>query len=161
MNPRFQALLTDLERQLADLTAMPPRRFPFAKEGRLPERGVYLFSDGPAHLYVGRSDRLHARVVEHGRENADHNTAPFAFKLARHETGLFRRPHKPEAASARFTRTDLQTHATFGPAFLAAKRRVRAMDVRCVPEDDPAKQALLEAYCIVALETPYNDFDNH
>ena len=53
--------------------------------------------------------------------------------------------------------------AEFGTsaAFDAAKARVRAMEFRYVEEADPIRQAVLEIYCAVALETPYNDFDNH
>jgi hypothetical protein len=38
---------------------------------------------------------------------------------------------------------------------------MRDMDYRCVREDDPTKQALLEIYCAVVLGTPYNDFGTH
>src|SRR4051794_40849647 len=46
-----------------------------------PLQGVYLLSEGETHLYVGRSDRIPARIREHclgGEEKA-----AFAFKLAR------------------------------------------------------------------------------
>jgi hypothetical protein len=52
-------------------------------------------------------------------------------------------------------------HPVFGPAFVEAKRRVAGMDIRYVEEPDPVKQALLEIYAATALETPYNDFENH
>jgi len=45
--------------------------------------------------------------------------------------------------------------------FSATKERVRNMDVRYVEENDPATQAILEIYAAIALETRYNDFDNH
>lgn len=35
------------------------------------------------------------------------------------------------------------------------------MNIRVVEESDPLRQALLEMYVAVALEAPYNDFDNH
>ncbi len=35
------------------------------------------------------------------------------------------------------------------------------MDYRCVEETDQTRQALLEAYCAIALSTPYDDFDTH
>lgn len=35
------------------------------------------------------------------------------------------------------------------------------MDVRYVSEPDPMRQALLEMYVSVSLQTPHNDFDNH
>jgi hypothetical protein len=38
----------------------------------------------------------------------------------------------------------------FKAAYEAAKRRIRAMDVRYVHESDPTRQALLEIYVAVA-----------
>jgi hypothetical protein len=41
------------------------------------------------------------------------------------------------------------------------KDRIRAMDFRAVEETDQTRQTLLEVYCAVVLETPYNDFGTH
>ena len=49
----------------------------------------------------------------------------------------------------------------FAAAFNAAKERIRAMEYRYVEEENQNKQALLEIYCAVVLETPYNDFGTH
>jgi hypothetical protein len=35
------------------------------------------------------------------------------------------------------------------------------MEVRFVEEADPLRQALLEVYAAVALQTPHNDFGDH
>ena len=35
------------------------------------------------------------------------------------------------------------------------------MEFRAVEESDPIRQALLEMYCAITLETAYNDFDVH
>ena len=35
------------------------------------------------------------------------------------------------------------------------------MDIRFVEETDAVRQALLEIYVALALETTFNDFDNH
>ncbi len=35
------------------------------------------------------------------------------------------------------------------------------MDVRYVKESDPLRQALLEMYVAIALQTPHNSFENH
>ena len=50
---------------------------------------------------------------------------------------------------------------TFCSAFKNAKKRIRAMDIRFVEEHAPIRQALLEIYCAVAMQTPYNNFDTH
>jgi hypothetical protein len=42
-----------------------------------------------------------------------------------------------------------------------AKQRVRAMNIRFVEEAVPLRQALLEIYVAVALQTPCNDFDTY
>jgi hypothetical protein len=51
--------------------------------------------------------------------------------------------------------------AIFVAHFNAAKHRIRAMEFRAVEETDQTCQALLEVYCAVVLETPYNDFGTH
>ena len=50
---------------------------------------------------------------------------------------------------------------TFAAAFQAAKERIRGMEYRYVEETDQNRQALLEIYCAVVLDTPYNDFGTH
>jgi hypothetical protein len=49
----------------------------------------------------------------------------------------------------------------FAAAFIDAKERIRAMGYRYVEETDQTRQALLEIYCAVVLNTPYNDFATH
>ncbi len=49
----------------------------------------------------------------------------------------------------------------FFAAFVGAKERIRGMDYRYVEESDQNRQALMEIYCAVVLETPYNDFGTH
>ena len=49
----------------------------------------------------------------------------------------------------------------FAAAIQEAKARIRAMEYRYVEETDQIRQALLEIYCAVALDTPYNDFGTH
>lgn len=53
------------------------------------------------------------------------------------------------------------TDPEFVEAFVDAKQRISRMDVRYVEETHPLRQALLEMYVAVALNTPYNDFDTH
>jgi hypothetical protein len=51
------------------------------------------------------------------------------------------------------------------PAFIKgfshAKSALNRMQIRFVEEPDTIRQALLEIYCAVALNTPYNDFATH
>jgi hypothetical protein len=144
LHPLFERLMTMAPLKVCDLPRL------------MPSRGIYLFSEGNAHLYVGRTNRLRTRLSEHCRKGSTHNSAPFAFLLARAECDMHSASYRPEGS-----RAELEKHEIFGPAFIAAKVRVRNMDVRFVEECDPLRQALLEMYVSIALATPHNSFENH
>src|SRR5882762_2836430 len=116
----------------------------------MPERGIYLFSEGDLHLYVGRTNRLRQRLAGHCRPSSNHFSATFAFRIARKETGLHKATYSTEGS-----RASLVKDLTFGPAFIRAKTRLPAMDLRFVEEADPIRQTLLEVYVAVTLRTPY------
>ncbi|HEX8695680.1 MAG TPA: GIY-YIG nuclease family protein [Longimicrobium sp.] len=118
--------------------------------------GIYLFSEGPQHLYVGRSRNIRKRLARHCLPSATHRMAAFAFRLAREETGRLKATYKTEGS-----RRKLMEDPVFRAAFESAKARIREMDVRFVAEEDPLRQTVLEVYTAVALRTPYNDFDTH
>ena len=82
--------------------------------------------------------------------------AAFAFRLARETTGRIQATYRTEGS-----RKDLMKDPVFVRAFDNAKARIRTMEVRFVEETHPLRQCLLEVYVAVALDTPYNDFDNH
>jgi len=147
--------MESLPAALASLLTMPPVTCGSLPK-HMPKRGVYLFSEGAQHLYVGRSNRVRARVRNHGSPSATHRPAAFAFKLAREATGKPKATYKTDGS-----RANLMLDAAFVAAFTNAKQRIGAMDVRFVEEIDPVRQCLLEVYAAVALGTPYNDFDNH
>ena len=63
--------------------------------------------------------------------------------------------------SGAHTRKQLLKDKDFRREYAAAKQRIREMSVRWVQESDPVKQALLEIYVAVVLQTPYNNFDTH
>lgn len=119
----------------------------------VPSSGIYLFSEGPSHLYVGRSKRLRQRLRYHSSSAKD---APFAFKLAREQTG-----NTKASYSTKGSREELLADRTFLAAFQAAKERIRRMQIRFVEEPNPNRQALLEIYATISLGAPYNDFDTH
>lgn len=144
LHPSFEALV-----QSAPFTfgSMP-------KE--LPKAGIYLFTEGDRHLYVGRTNNLRKRLQGHCSPGSSHNTAAFAFRLAREACNVTKATYKREGS-----RVQLMKETAFAAAFVAAKGRLRAMHVRVVAENGPIRQALLEMYVAVVLEAPYNDFDNH
>lgn len=151
MHPKFKDLIESLEPSLQQLLACPPHSGATRLPLSVPKGGVYLFSSGGTHLYVGRTDRLRARHREHW--NGRHNDAPFAFKLARHKTGMIGKGGP--------TRRDLSADPSFMNEFVLAKEMVAMMEFRWVAEPDPDRQCLLEIYTAIALETLHNDFKNH
>ncbi len=155
MDNRFRAHVEALHPSFLNLIAMAPVSVPTLPRG-MPARGVYLFSEGDKNLYVGRTNRLRARLLEHGRASSRHNSAPFAFLLAREETGRTTATYQTKGS-----RGELEADPRFAAAFTAAKKRVRAMNIRFVEQPVPLGQALFEIYVAVALRTPYNDFDTH
>lgn len=144
LHPSFERLMEMRPAKIANL----PRP--------LPKKCVYLFSERDRHLYVGRTRQLRSRLRQHSIPAAGHNQAVFAFRLAREATG------RTEAAyTTAGSRVALTKDPDFAAAFDQAKARVREMDVRLVEEPDPLRQALLEIYAAVVLQTPYNDFETH
>jgi hypothetical protein len=155
MNVEFQKFVESLEPKYRALMAMTPARYGSLPR-QMPDRGIYLFSEGERHLYVGRTNRIRRRLSGHCRASSAHFSATFAFRIAREETGMLKASYSKTGS-----RASLVADSTFGPAFSRAKSRLGEMDLRFIEETDPVRQALLEIYVAVTLKTPYNDFDNH
>jgi hypothetical protein len=122
----------------------------------IPASGIYLFTEGAEHLYVGRSRKIRKRLGHHCTPGATYRRGPFAFHLAREATGRRKASYKTEGS-----RAELMKDPEFSAAFNQAKARIREMDIRFVSEADPLRQAVLEIYVAIALPTRYNDFDTH
>jgi len=144
-----------LEPQFRRLVNMRPVKYGSLPR-EMPKRGIYLFSEGPTHLYVGRTNRLRQRLQNHCLQSGTHYTATFAFRMARRDTGRVRATYTKAGS-----REALTSDPQFASAFEVAKRRAAAMDIRYVEEPDATRQALLEIYAATVLGTPYNDFENH
>lgn len=155
MNETFRNFIESLEPSYQRLMQMEPVTVASLPRD-MPTSGIYLFSEGDQHLYVGRTNTLRKRLQNHCRPSSGHNSATFAFRLARQLTGRTNATYTAEGS-----RSFLQLHPEFGPVFIAQKERVRNMSVRYVSEPDPMCQALLEMYVSVSLGTSHNDFDNH
>lgn len=151
MDRKFQAAVEALHPSFLRLRDSLPIR----PKDVIPHRGVYLFSEGDNHLYVGRSNSIPARYRNHCRPGATHTSAAFAMLLAREQTGMYASYRKGTG------RSTLMQHENFRPAFDQAKMRIAAMEFRAVEETDQTRQALLEIYVAVALATRYNDFGTH
>ena len=123
-----------------------------ALRSKLPaSKGVYVLYEREAPMYVGRSDKLADRLLEHSRPSGGSETATFAFNIAKEE---FR-----DAAS--MSRKDLENNKDFQRHYIAAKERVRKMEVRAVEVAGPIEQTILEVYAHMELGTPFNSFENH
>lgn len=86
VNQLFTALLADLEPKYQKLLEMPPVPAADIRSGT-PKGGVYLFSEGDLHLYVGRTKRhIHIRIRDHFGANRD--AASFPWLIARENTGM-------------------------------------------------------------------------
>ena len=156
VHPSFSAAIDSLHGKFERLLECEPLVFGELPV-RMPKSGVYLFSEGGSHLYVGRSNRLRKRYFLHCRPGSRQNQASFAFKLAKEEVAQ----SAPQLILIVQSRATLAATPVFATAFASAKERIRRMAYRYVEEDDQTRQALLEAYCVIALATKHNDFDTH
>lgn len=156
MNETFRLHVEALHPAYERLIASAPFKYADLARQAVPERGIYLLTEGDRHLYVGRSDSIRQRLRGHCAVSATHHKAAFAFRLAREACGVPKASYRPEGS-----RAHLMTQEHFQAAFEAQKARLREMDIRVVEEVDPNRQALLEMYVSIALGTPYNDFANH
>lgn len=121
----------------------------------VPAKGIYVLYEKSRPIYVGRSNRMRQRLKEHGQDRSTHNSATFAFKLAKEsaaELGL----------NVKRKRAILEKDPKFSEVFGQAKQRVAKMRFRFVPIEDQVSQTLFEVYAILKLRTfKYNDFVTH
>lgn len=121
------------------------------------KRGVYLFSEDETAYTSAEVTISTKRIGRHCRPGATHRMAALAFRLAREATGNLKATYKKGEGS----RSALIEDAKFVAAFDTVKARIRKINLRFVEENEPVRQALLEIYVAVVLNTPHNDFDNH
>ncbi|MBU2009492.1 MAG: hypothetical protein KJ624_06640 [Chloroflexi bacterium] len=153
MRGQFDSIVAKMPKllsQLLDTTPLSRDRLQ-----RIPERGVYVLYEDDTPIYVGRSNRLRQRLLEHSRPSSLHNSAPFAFNLAKEEAG------KRGIDLQGKQRSQMANDPRFVELFKEAKQRVAAMKVRSIEITHPIEQTLFEVYAALALQTPYNDFDTH
>jgi hypothetical protein len=155
MKRHFHNMMQEVERKYDMLIASTPFAFSEPPVEISEKRGVYLASEHGTPLYVGRANDLRKRLQNHLHRS--HNTATFAFLLARHDTGILKATYQTIGS-----RDDLlKNNEAFSQAFDLARKRIGQMDVQVVEEDNPTKQALLEIYAATVSGAKYNSFDNH
>ena len=139
----------------------PDERGNLRRDGKpLPEvEGIYCFYEGDKALYVGRTDNIRKRVLQQRRPGGRHNSAAFAFNIAKKDL----EKNHPDEDVGGLSRGELSKNPTFDHLFTKAKDRVRKMSVRFVEIKDPIEQAIFEVYAHIKLGTPprFNDFGNH
>ena len=124
--------------------------------------GVYLFSEGHDHLYVGRCglterarkvgrghSNFRSRLADHSRPSSRHNSATLAWRLTFEELGtaVDAMPKK---------RADLELHPSFHEEFARQKERVTAMEFRVVEIRKDFVSYVFEAYAAQRLGTAQN-----
>lgn len=127
---------------------------PWEDLGSLPKRGIYVFYENGQAIYVGRTNRMRERIKEHGRQRSNHNSAPFAFNLAKEIA-------EQQGVNVSRQRAILGGGPVFADLFTRAKNRVSQMSVRVIEIEDPIVQTIFEVYASMGLKTPYNSFDTH
>lgn len=153
MNMEFESLIKKLPLLMEQLEKSPLRSR--TELGKLPQRGIYVFCENELPIYVGRTNRLKNRILEHGRNGSGHNKAPFAFNLAK-------KVAKENGIDINAQRNNLERDPAFQSLFQEAKIRVANMPIKFVEESDPILQTIFEVYASLELGTSeYNSFDNH
>jgi hypothetical protein len=145
MNKTFEAHVASIIPAFDDLVS-PKDRGPIPKAA-----GVYILFEGNAPLLVGRSRDLNARQAWNCSGNA--TQATFAFTLARVAMEHLE-PRSGTSQAKRWLMQDIR----FASEFARAKERVSRMAFHWVREADPVRQALLELYTAIAMQTPFNTF---
>jgi len=147
----FSNVVESLPTLLKDLQGSPIK----SRLEDFPDSGVYVFYENDQPIYVGRSNRMKNRILEHSRPSSGHFSATFAFKIA------LKAAEKIGIDTTR-TRGELLADDRFNPLFLEAIDRVSKMSVRAIEIDDQIIQTIFEVYAILALKTTeYNDFHTH
>ena len=152
MHEKFKLRVDKLPNQLQSL--MNCNAVTRTNLASVPKRGVYLFLENEKPIYVGRTDRMRARLTEHGRKGAGNNDASFAFRLAKSEA-------KRMNLEITGKRKEIEIHPEFSKLFTVAKQRVAAMQIKYIEINDSVDQYLFEVYASEVLQTPFNDFENH
>jgi hypothetical protein len=157
LDARFHGRIAVLHDRLEALVNAEGFTFAGKPRGLTGKKAVYLFCDGDAPFYVGRTRNLGQRLGQHCNDGSQPNQSSVAFKLACIELSIERQKYTP----GQNWKSLMAQNAQLNPAFRRWKGRMRDMCIRYVEEPDPVTQALLEIYCAVALNTPHNDFDTH
>lgn len=118
--------------------------------------GIYVFYDNKKPIYVGRTNNIKKRISGHSLPSSNHNSANFAFNLAKLE---FEEKLEESVAG----RDALMKDENFIEKFSTFKKQLFASKVRCIEIQNDKVQTLFEPYLALKLGTYpcNNNFDNH
>jgi len=155
MKGQFKATIETFPKLLADLEVSKS----FARNEMTSKlnQGIYVFYENDIPLYVGRTGRegrFKTRIQEHSRPSSGHNTATFAFLIAKEEAGN-------EGVDVNKSRGVLEKEPAFKGYYSKAKERVSKMAIKFIDVTDPIAQTLFEVYAALELNTPYNEWGTH
>ena len=152
MHKKFLKYTNNLKDKYIELMGSQPIKMEDLKNQKnIPTGGVYVFSEGKNHLYVGRTKReITKRIKGHVNTSKD---CSIAFRIARDETW-----YTKAAYGGKYTRKKLLEIRKFKREYQKAKKRIKKMDIRLIEETHPIRQSLLEIYTAVMRKTKYNDF---
>ena len=123
----------------------------------IPAKGLYVFYENNKPIYVGISgkNRMKKRIMGHGRKSGGHNSATFAFNIAKKDAEKI-------GINIKEKRYNLERIPEFANLYTLAKERVSKMKVRVIEINDPNFRALFEIYAALVLNTTeYNSFETH
>ena len=152
MNDKFDEMIEQLPLLLNKLVNSPSKKRDTLST--LPQKGIYVFYENEFPIYVGRSNRIKQRLLEHSRSSSTHTSATFAFNLAKEAA------KEKEMDVNNKARVHLETDLVFSGLYSEAKERVSKMSIKVIKIDDPILQTIFEVYASVKLNT-LNDFDTH
>lgn len=152
MNAEFQKIIDTLPARMVTLNNSP--LYARSDSRQFPHKGIYVFFEEGQPLYVGRSDSMKNRIQQHSRPSSGHNSASFAFILAKEIV-------KKSGTDVTQSREGLEQDPVFGRIYLTMKERVWKMQIRVVSIEDPIEQTFFEVYAALELKTPYNEWGTH
>ena len=152
MNSKFEVIINQIPDLMQQLVESPLRKRDSLAD--IPKKGIYVFYENEKPIYVGRSNKLKERIQQHSRKSSFHNSATFAFILAKEKAN-------EQGIDIKIKRKALESDSTFINIFLEQKERVSGMKVRVIEINDPIIQTIFEVYVSMELNTEYNVFDNH
>jgi hypothetical protein len=97
---------------------------------------------------------MRSRLKRHSLQSSGHNSATFAFILAKEIA-------EASKIDIKKFRKNLETDEQFKPIYQAQKDRVSRMKIKTVSIDNAVEQTFFEVYAAMELKTKYNEWGTH